>query len=148
MITINKELIPVFENALIDSLNYFESNNKESSLSDLYLNLDKENATLSIYDDMESKLLEVNFENYHVDDTEDFDMQLIATLKYALQQFEQKQSFNRDFIVKPFAVSLVDDDFVISEELIFIDDDTLKVDENLLTDLDKQLDDFFKDLMK
>ena len=49
--------------------------------------------------------------------------------------------------MKPFSVSLTDEDFVVIEELLFIDDDMLLLDDPLLKDLDADLDKFLADLL-
>ena len=47
--------------------------------------------------------------------------------------------------MKPLSVSLTDEDFVVIEELLFIDDDVLRLDDPLLKDLDADLDDFLSE---
>ena len=49
--------------------------------------------------------------------------------------------------MKPLSVSLTDEDFVVIEELLFIDDDMLRLDDPLLKDLDADLDDFLANLL-
>ena len=148
MKNVRQELIPILESALKKGLNAFETAASGSSLSDLYLHLDGENSVLSIYDDVENKLHEINLEKEQEDEPELFENQMLCTLKQVLSNLEQQHLFDKDFIFKPFAVSLVDDDFIVSEELIFIDDETLKLDGDLMTNLNKELDDFLKELMK
>ena len=148
MKNVTEVLIPILESALKKGLNVFETAASGNSLSDLYLHLDGENSILSIYDDVENKLHEINLEKEQENEPELFENQLIDTLKRVVANLEQQHLFDRDFIFKPFAVSIVDDDFIVSEELIFIDDDTLKLDGDLMTNLDRELDDFLKDLMK
>ncbi len=148
MKTKNEELISILESAIEESLRIFESQNNENSLSDLYIRFDGDNTLLSIYDDVENKMLDVNLEKVQEDDIEAFEKQLNHVLKTALSGLKQKGLFDKDYIFKPFAVSRIDDDFIVSEELIFIDDNTLKLDGDLLANLDKELDDFLKNLMK
>ncbi len=147
MSKINEALVPVLESAIKKSLKNFESVNKGNSLSDLYMRFDSENAILSVFDDMENKLTEINLEKQE-DFSEDFETQLKETSLVVLQRLEKEHLFDKEYIFKPFTVSMVDDDFIVSDELIFIDDDTLKIDGDLLTNLDKELDDFLKNLMK
>lgn len=148
MKNVREELIPILKTALEKSLNVFEAAGSENTLSDLYVHLDGDAFILSIYDDVENKLHEINLEKEQEDDPEHFEKQLIDTFKQVLAQLEKERLFDKNFIFKPFAVSIVDDDFIVSEELIFLDDNTLKLDGDLLTNLDKELDDFLKKLMK
>jgi hypothetical protein len=139
---VNKSLLPVIETAIKESLESYESNNDGNSLSDLYLHYDDENEEIkfSVYDDMENLLNEVQFPKEEALNTH--------TIRFVLQKMEQEQFFNREYIIKPFTVSLVDDSFIVLEELIFIDDDTLKLNDGLLAGLDKELDDFIKKLLE
>ena len=134
-----ENLSPILESAIIESLRSYESNNDGSFLGDLYLRFE-EDAKFSIYDDMENLLNEIVLEE---------DQTVVSqVLRHILQKFEQEHFFDKDYITKPFTISLIDDDFIAVEELIFIDDDTLKLESDLWNSLDKELDDFLKDLMK
>jgi hypothetical protein len=137
---INKSLFPVLETAFQESLRNYESSNDGRSLSDLYLYYDKEEAKFSVYDDEENLLNEVLLQKEDVLNS--------ATFRQVFQQMEQKNLFERDYIAKPFTISSVDENFIVLEELIFIDDDTLKLEEDLWVNLDKELDDFLKKLME
>jgi hypothetical protein len=137
---INKSLFPIFETAIQESLKNYESNSDGHSLTDLYLFHDKEDIKISIYDDMENLLNEISLQKR--------EMLNSATLRHIFQRLAQGKMFDRDYISKPFTVSLIDEGFVVVEELIFVDDDTLKLDEDIWVHLDKELDDFLKDLLK
>ena len=58
-----------------------------------------------------------------------------------------KNIFDVPRFMKPLSVSLTDEDFVVIEELLFIDDDMLRLDDPLLKDLDADLDDFLAKLL-
>lgn len=141
MKSINKALTPVLESAIKKSIRKFSEQNSENILSDLYLFFDDEELTLHFYDDMDNELFFVQLENV----TEE---ELKNTARFVLHQLEKEHYFDKDYIFKPFSVSLIDKEFMVLEELIFVDDDTLKLEDNLLVNLNKELDDFFKDLMK
>jgi hypothetical protein len=137
---INKSLFPVLATAFKESLKNYELSNDGRSLSDLYLFYDKEEAKLSIYDDVENLLNEVQLHKGNFLNS--------VTLQYAVRRLEQERLFEKEYIAKPFTVSLIDESFIVKEELIFIDDDTLKWEEDIWGNLNKELDDFLKDLMK
>ena len=50
--------------------------------------------------------------------------------------------------MKPYSFVLVDEDKETVAELLLIDDDTLLVDDELLKGLDKELDEFLKNLLE
>ena len=51
-------------------------------------------------------------------------------------------------ILKPYSFVLEDDDHEVSEELYLVDDDIVIINEELMADLDKDLDDFLDQLLK
>jgi hypothetical protein len=139
MKAINKSLCPVLETAVREGLKSYEISSEGHSLSDLYLHYDKEEARFSIYDDRENLLNEVQLQKENALNS--------ATLQYLFQFLERDRLFEKEYINKPFAVSLIDENFVVVEELIFVDDDTLKLGEDIWASLDKELDDFLKKLI-
>ena len=133
-----KDLFSILESAVKESLDNYISNNDESSLSDLYLYYDNEDEKLTIYDDLENPLNEISLsqESYNLN-----------TFRTIFQKFEQEHLFDKECISKPFTVSLIDENFIVLDELIFIDDNTLRLGDDLWGNLDKELDDFLKDLL-
>lgn len=146
MKVVNKSLVPVLESAIRESIEIFSSGNNENFLSDLYLYYDPEEAVLTIYDDLDNELFSVQLSNYVSES--DFSKQIKNAARFVLRKLNDEQYFEKDFIFKPFSASFVDKEFTVVEELIFIDNDTLKLDGELLAGLDKELDDFLRDLMK
>ena len=70
-----------------------------------------------------------------------------ATLKAVLAVLVTKKVFDNPCFLKPFSVSLTDEDFSVIEELLFLDDENLRLDDPLLKDLDADLDDFLAKLL-
>ena len=68
-------------------------------------------------------------------------------MKAVLTILSTKNIFDVPRFMKPLSVSLTDEDFVVIEELLFIDDDMLRLDDPLLKDLDADLDDFLAKLL-
>jgi hypothetical protein len=149
MKAINKSLEPVIKAAIETSLKNYELTSEGSFLGDLYLYYDGENQTVVFFDDIEKELftLQLNDEE-GLAEADDLQQEIIYTAKHVLRELEKENAFNNHFICKPFAVSLIDSDFIIVEELIFIDDDALKLEGDLWAGLDKELDGFLKNLMQ
>ena len=143
----NQNWIPLLDEAIRTSINQFSSENGEDLLADLYIHLD-EDQMLHFYDDVERELHSIQLDSESEDSSSRLNKQLSHSFQEVLQKLEQEGFFNRDFIFKPFTVSLVDKDFIVTEELIFIDDDTMKLDGELLAGLNDELNAFFKDLME
>ncbi len=144
----NEQLIAAIESVISEGLRKFEAQNKGEALSDLYLYFDEENTSLIVYDDIENRLTDIELDGFTDDFGQSHEKEVLEAGKIATDKLNKSGLFNRDYILKPFSVSLVDADFIVSDELIFIDDETLKLNDSLLADLDKELNDFFKELMK
>ena len=65
-----------------------------------------------------------------------------------LCRMKENGSFDKLTILKPYSFVLVDEDKETISELLLVDDDTLLVNDELLKGLDKELDDFLKDLLE
>ena len=137
----NKLLFPTLEIAIKESLTNYESKEDCNSLGDLYLYHDTEDNTLVIYDDTDFIL-----DKIQLPDEQFFN--IVHTLRQVLQKVGKERLFNRDYIIKPFTVSLVDKDFVVLEELFFLDDDMIKINNTIWTNIEKDLDDFIENLLQ
>ena len=134
-------LASILEIAIKEGLKNYESKEDRNSLEDLYLYHDSEDNSLVIYDDTDHVLNRVQ-----LPDGQFFDV--VHTLKQVLQQAKKERFFDKDYIVKPFTVSLIDKDFSVLEELFFLDDDTIKINDVMWTDIEKDLDSFLEDLFQ
>jgi len=137
----NKVTAPILEIAIKESLMNYESKEDNNFLQDLYLYIDNEDNSLVIYDNTDFELNKVQ-----LPDDQSFD--LTHTLQQVFQQAEKEQLFKKDYILKPFTVSLVDKDFVVLEEIFFLDDDTVKINDSMWTNIEKDLDVFIDNLLK
>ena len=137
----NKVLAPILEIAIKESLTNYESKENSNSLGDLYLYHDEEDNSLVVYDDMDNMLNKAQL-------PDDQHFNLIHTLRQVLQQAGKERLFDRSYIIKPFTVSLVDKDFIVLEELFFLDDDTIKINDAIWKNIEKDLDDFLESLLQ
>lgn len=132
--------------AAVDKLNRDPEGNY---ISDLYVQIDKDNGELQIYDDEERLIEKVTIFDWANSDLDEeaFMKQAIATLKAVLTILSTKKVFECPRLLRPLSVSLTNESFIVIEELIFIDDDMLRLDDPLLKDLDEDLDKFLADLL-
>ncbi|MDR0231600.1 MAG: hypothetical protein LBI82_05715 [Dysgonamonadaceae bacterium] len=144
----NEQLITAIESAISEGLSRFETQHSVETLSDLYLYFDEENLDLIVHDDVENQLISVELDYFNGSSELSHEEEFLEAAKIATERLNKAGLFDKDYILKPFSVSLVDSDFIVSEELIFIDDETLKLNDGLLAGLDKELNDFLKELMK
>lgn len=145
----NAKVQSILETIFTSAIGKLTSDNSDGFYSDLYVQADHESGELQIYDE-EEKLLEkiVVFDWVDCPCGEDvFNKQVATTVKSVLSLLVAKNIFDNSRIMKPFSVSLTDEDFVEIEELLFLDDEMLRADDPLLKDLDADLDDFLSKLL-
>lgn len=145
----NAKVQSVIETTFTTAIAKLTSDDSGKYFSDLYIQADPESGELLIFDD-EERLLEktVIFDWVGCSCEEDvFNKQVIVSLKSVLSILIAKNAFEHPSFMKPFSVSFTDEDFVVVEELLFLDDDMLRVDDPLLKDLDAELDEFLANLL-
>lgn len=118
-------------------------------ISDLYVQADQESGELQIYDDEEHLIEKIVIFDWinNPDDEDAFAHRVANVVKAALAQVVSKKLFDHSRFLKPLSVGLTNEDFVVEEELLFLDDDMLRLDDPLLKDLDEDLDDFLAKLL-
>ena len=149
MSTNNSKVQTVIEAAFQTAIDRLAADTAGNLLSDLYVQVDQETGELQIYDEEEhliEKTIIYDWVNSQ-EAEEQFVKRVVGILKNVLATFATKNSFDAPRFLKPFSVSLTDEDFVVVEELMFLDDDLLRLDDPLLQNLDKDLDDFFAKLL-
>ena len=149
MSTNNSKVQTVIEAAFQTAIDRLAADTTGNLLSDLYVQVDQETGELQIYDEEEhliEKTIIYDWVNSQ-EAEEQFVKRVVGILKNVLATFATKNSFDAPRFLKPFSVSLTDEDFVVVEELMFLDDDLLRLDDPLLQNLDKDLDDFLAKLL-
>lgn len=139
----------LIENAFTSAVAKLTKDESGNMISDLYIQADAESGELQIYDD-EEKLIDkvVIFEWVNNNEEEEvFNKRVAASVKAVLTILSTKKAFDAPRFMKPLSISLTDEDFVVIEELLFVDDDMLRLDDPLLKDLDADLDDFLANLL-
>ena len=139
----------LIENAFVTAIDKLTKEESANLVSDFYVQVDAETGELQIYDDTERLINKVVIFDWVNSPEEEavFNKKVAATLKAVLTVLSTKKAFDSQRLVKPFSVSLTDEDFVVIEELLFIDEDMLLLDDPLLKDLDADLDKFLADLL-
>ena len=140
---------PLIEKAFVEAIDQLTKEESANLVSDFYVQVDAETGELQIYDDAERLMNKVViFDWVNSSEEEDaFNKKVAAAIKAVLTILSTKNAFDSTRLVKPFSVSLTDEDFVVIEELFFIDDDMLLLDDPLLKDLDTDLDNFLANLL-
>jgi hypothetical protein len=138
MKTISKIQASLLKTAIRESLKNYELKKENNSLKGLSLSYDNEENILFFYNDLEILLHEVRLPsgeelNYH-------------TLRSVIQQLDQENFFDKNYISRPFAISLIDKQVAIIEEIFFLDDTVIQ-EEDIWPKMEKELDNFLKNLL-
>lgn len=139
----------LIEKAFVEAIDKLTKDEAANLVSDFYVQVDAETGELQIYDDVEqlvNKVVIFDWVNSSEEETV-FNKKVAAAIKAVLTILSTKNAFDSPRLLKPFSVSLTDEDFVVIDELIFIDDDMLLLDDPLLKDLDVDLDNFLANLL-
>lgn len=139
----------VLESFLTSAIQKMVEDTKLNDISDIYLQADAESGELQVYDEAEN-LVDKTIIFDWVNNSEEesvFNKRVASAVKQALSALASKNVFENSHFVKPLSISLTDESFVDIEELLFLDDDTLRLDDPLLKDLDADLDDFLAKLL-
>ncbi|WP_102406798.1 hypothetical protein [Parabacteroides bouchesdurhonensis] len=139
----------VIEVAFTSAIGKLAKDESGNFISDLYVQADQESGELQIYDE-EEQLIEKTIIFDWVNNTEEeniFNERVAASVKAVLSILSTKDAFNHLRFMKPLSISLTDEDFVVIDELLFLDDDMLRLDDPLLKDLDADLDEFLANLL-
>ena len=124
----------------------FPQSHEASQLTDIHIRVTQESGEMMAFDDDENEITRCVVEQWIDNKDEDFYDQVLLILR---NQFKRQRKIIDDFgILKPYSLVLENDDKESMGELYLADDDTVIVSGDLMEGLDKELDDFFNDLMK
>ena len=124
----------------------FPQSHEASQLTDIHIRVTQESGEMMAFDDDENEITRCVVEQWIDNKDEDFYDQVLLILR---NQFKRLRKIIDDFgILKPYSLVLENDDKESMGELYLADDDTVIVSGDLMEGLDKELDDFFNELMK
>ena len=69
-------------------------------------------------------------------------------MRELVTRLEQKGLWSKEVFARPFSIELVRSDFSVIEELLFLDEDLVKLSTPLLDGLGKELDKFLGELLE
>ena len=130
--------------SIADNLNKTEN----AMVTDLYFQVDMSNGVLTIYDDDDNTMAQATIDEWKVTEQSEERSSIEKTLRSELAQMQKVGLFDKINILKPYMCTLVDEKKESIVDLIYIDDDTLILDSELLKGLDQEMDDFLKHLLE
>lgn len=115
-------------------------------LTDIHLQVKQESGELLAFNDDEEELTRCVVEQWIDNKDEDFYEQIEPIIRQCIVNMSDK--LENLAILKPYSFVLVDEDKETIAELYLIDDDTMILNGELMTNLDKELDEFLTTLLK
>ncbi|MBR1485223.1 MAG: hypothetical protein IJ612_05980 [Prevotella sp.] len=124
----------------------FPATHEATLLTDIHLRVSQESGELRAYDDDDREITRCVVEQWIDNKDDHFYDEVASTLRKVIEQ--QKQLADNLSILKPYAFVLEEEDKEPVAELYVADGDTVIIDPDLMQDLDKDLNDFFENLMQ
>lgn len=124
----------------------FPSTEEANIMTDIHLRVSQDSGEMVAFDDDENELNRCVIEEWIDNKDEDFYHGIIAILRGVI--IHMKHTVDHLSILKPYSFVLENDDKEHVAELYLVDDDIIIVSGELMKGLDKDLNDFFSELMK
>lgn len=141
-----EQTVQQVERALRKVADKFPSNEEATILTDIHIRVTQDTGELVAFDDDDNEITRCIVEQWIDNKDDSFYDDAANTLRSVLTKHKEK--IEQMSILKPYSFVLEDDDRENLCELYLVDDDTVIIDEELMKGLDKDLDDFFAQLMK
>ena len=124
----------------------FPANEEATLLTDIHIRVSQETGEMLAFDDDDNEINRCVIEQWIDNKDDDFYKDVASTLRSILNS--RKDLIEQMSVLKPYSFVLEDDDRETIEELYLVDDDIVILNDDLMADLDKDLDDFLDKLLK
>ena len=145
---LSQQSLSTIESAIQKAVVKYVCGCDQTAVTDIHLQPDQTSGQLTIFNDDDEELANVMIEEWATYDGDDFMENVEPSLKSILCRMKEAGDFEKITILKPYSFVLVDEDKETAAELLLVDDDTILVDDELLKGLDKELDEFLKNLLE
>jgi len=146
MMKTSEQTLQQIERTLKKLADKFPAGTEASVLTDVHIRVTQETGEVVVVDDDDQEQTRCVVEEWIDNKDDDFYESVASVLRKCIDK--QKALLENLSILKPYAFVLEDDDHETVAELYVVDDDTVIIDSELMKDLDKDLDDFFEQLLK
>lgn len=136
-------------NVFLKTIESLSNEYQGSSLTDIFILIDEESGELSVYDDEENLIVKEIIKEWEIAASEDKDVNYIRTLRAVIEKMDDEDLFSVLDIYTPFSISLADENFIVQEELLTIEDDSvIRLESDFMKRMDKEFDEFLEKLLK
>ena len=143
---VNEQTRQQIERAIRKIAEKFPTSDSPSVMTDIHLRVTQETGELMAFDDDDNEITRCVVEQWIDNKDEDFYEQITGVIRRSIEK--EKELAEKMGILKPYSFVLENDDKENIAELFVVDDQTVIIDEELMADLDKDLNDFFDKLLK
>ncbi|MFR9165470.1 MAG: hypothetical protein ACLVKO_04275 [Dysgonomonas sp.] len=139
-----KQIKDLFKQAV----NILSHDYKGSSLTDIFVLVDEESGELSIYDDEQNCIAKAIVEDWQIASDKEA-VNYAAVLRTVVEEMDDADLFQSLDVYTPFSINYADEDFIVIEELLLIEDDSIiRMEDDFLKRIDREFDEFLDKLLK
>ena len=124
----------------------FPTDTNTSVMNDIHVRAYQDSGELITYDDSDEEITRGLVEQWIDNTDDDFYSAIPPIIRKCIER--QKALVEAMGIMKPFTFVLENDEKETVEELYIVDDDLVIIDDDMMQDLDKDLDEFLDNLLK
>ncbi|KAA6328260.1 hypothetical protein EZS27_016850 [termite gut metagenome] len=145
---LNRESQSLIEATIKESVNKYIGGFERMEITDIHIQATQSSGELLIFDDDDRELGHTVINDWTTYNGDTFYESIERVLRSILVKMKEAGSFENLTIFTPYSFVLVDEYKETVAELLLIDDDIMLVSEELLKGVDKELDDFLRELLK
>lgn len=146
MSEINEQVAGQIDRLLGKIADKFPDNVEATLFTDIHLRANDDTGELVAFDDDDNELTRIVVEQWIDNHDENFYRDITSLIRKRIET--NSELVEAMSIIKPFSFVLEDDEGESVAELYVVDGDTVIIDEDMMQDLDKDLDDFLDKLLR
>jgi hypothetical protein len=149
MVKENSKIKSVLKSLFAVSVDRLIKETVPSSVGHIYVQFDGETGEVQLYDEQERLLHKTVIFNWVGGNIQDagFASGILSVLRQVVKTAASEGIFEHQLFIKPFSVSLTDEEFINMAEIYTVEDNYSSHEHELMKGLDKDLDNFLKKLL-
>ena len=141
-----EQTLQQIERTIRKTTDKFPADPNTSVMTDIHVRVFQDSGELITFDDSDEELTRGLVEQWIDNTDDDFYSAIPPIIRKCIEH--QKELVEKMGIMKPFTFVLENDEKEPIEELYIVDDDLVIIDDDMMQDLDKDLDEFLDNLLK
>jgi hypothetical protein len=141
-----EQTLKQIERTIRKTADKFPADSDSSVMTDIHVRVFQDSGELITFDDSDEEITRGLVEEWIGNTDDDFYTGIPPIIRKCIER--QKALVESMGIMKPFTFVLENDEKEPVEELFIVDDDLVIIDDDMMQDLDKDLDDFLDKLLK